>query len=224
MVTQGRVSLQPIHITNALPTDERNAVRALELHLWQRSQRRKNPALEVLPDSTAGVFLTVGHMQGLLRQVGSKKTGEKFARRVLREILPGLGLIEDTGVTKKPRQRPHPHQNENNSQNGRIFAGQDLLTSEGGEQGGLGQTDEGGRHAQLSQHRSRWWRVFSLPTVNKMLIPICGAYAHTSLTRPNVSASLSALLKSQGLISGWKRRTSFNPGSVQEAFWATGPP
>jgi hypothetical protein len=202
----GRVSVQPINVTKALPEDQRVAVDVLEVHLWQRGQRRKNPAFEVLPDGTAGVFLTTGHVRKILHQIRARKKGEKFAAQIINTILPGLGLIEDTGLTKKPRTRPHPHQNESHSQNGTDV------------------TEEGGRHSQPATLHSYWYRVFRLPTLTKMLTPICGAYGTTCLTRPKVTASLSALLKSQGLISKRKRRNGFSHGSVQEAFWATGPP
>jgi hypothetical protein len=186
----GRVSLQPRHITAALPEDERVAVEALETHLFQRGHRPE-PSFEVLADGTVGVFLTISHMQKLLRQIGSRKTGEDFAAETLNTILPRLGLIEDTGLTKKP--------------------------------GG------GGRHAQPTTTHSYWWRVFRLPTLAKLLTPRFGAYPKTpgnpeALTLAPGSASLVGLLRCQGVISGWKRRTSFLRGSVQGAFQATGPP
>jgi hypothetical protein len=100
----GRVSLLPRHVTNALPDDERVAVEALEAHLSDR-HRRAEPALELLPDGGVGVFLTIGYMQKTLRQGGAHKTGEHFAAQVLNTILPRLGLLQDTGLTKKPRNR-----------------------------------------------------------------------------------------------------------------------
>jgi hypothetical protein len=41
-------------------------------------------------------FLTVSHFQRCLRACGATRTGEKFAAECLGEILPRLGLIEDT--------------------------------------------------------------------------------------------------------------------------------
>ncbi len=100
----GRVSLQARHLTEALPEDERIAVTLLETHLFLR---REGPhdAFEILPDGTPGIFLTTPRVQLLLRLIGSRQTGRDFPRKITREILPRLGLLQDTGLTKKPRAR-----------------------------------------------------------------------------------------------------------------------
>ncbi len=195
----GRVSLLPAHEVSALPADERIAVEVLERHLWLR-QQRPDPALEVLPDGSLGVFLTIGYVQSLLHLIDAPKKGEDYAAEILNTILPRLGLIEQTDLTKKPRARvAHP-----------------------GEQ-----RETGGRHAQRTPLRSYWWRIFKLPTLTKLVTPIAGAYSRnpgTPPTRPLVSASLVGLLRCQGLISPRRRKMRFLPGSVQAAFHATGPP
>ncbi len=110
----GRVSLLPRHISQALPEDDRVAVETLETHLWLRA-RGPNPSLEILPDGTAAIFLTTGRVQVLLRLIGSRRIGKDFARQVTKEILPRLGLLQDTGLVKKPggggrhHQPPGPH-------------------------------------------------------------------------------------------------------------------
>jgi hypothetical protein len=195
----GRVSLLPRHVVDALPPDERHAVEMLETHLWQRQQRRE-PTLEVMPDNTAGTFLTIGHVQKVLRQIKASKRGEDYAAEVLNTILPRLGLLQPTSVTKKPRSQ-HPHPGE--------------------------QRATGGRHAQPTLQHSYWWRVFRLPTLDKYLTPRAGAYAAQTWAfgrRHIGEASLVGLLVRQGLISGFRPRRSFGRGSVQAAFWATGPP
>jgi hypothetical protein len=197
----GRVSLLPRHETAALRPDERAAVEMLETHLWQRTRRahRAHRALEVLPDGV-GVFLTVAHVQRVLRQIDAPKTGEKFAAHVINDLLPRLGLIEDTGGVKKPRVRTaHPGQ----------------------------QREDGGRHAQPNAARSYWWRVFRLPTLDCMFTPRTGAYPSapgTPVGRPRISASLSALLRCQGLPARSRRWGQPSPGSPRAAFEATGPP
>ncbi len=105
----GRVSLQARHLTQALPEDERVAVEVLEAHLWLRT-RGPNPALEVLDDGTAAIFLTTRRIQRLLRLVGARKTGKDYAREITKEILPRLGLLQDTGLTKKPGGGGRHHQ------------------------------------------------------------------------------------------------------------------
>jgi hypothetical protein len=200
----GRVSLLPRHEVEALSPDERYAVEALEHHLWLRHQRtaltgRDDPALEVLEDgSGVGVFLTIGHVQTLLRRIGSPKTGEDYAAVTINKILPNLGLLAATPFVKKPRaRRAHP---------------------------GV-QRDSGGRHAQPGQASSYWWRIFRLPTLSRLVAPRAGAYSTgTPLTRPRVSASLVGLLRRQGLVGRHRRPSDFGRGSVQQAFWATGPP
>jgi hypothetical protein len=200
----GRVSLLPRHELEALPNDERFAAEALERHLWLRHHRpaltgRDDPPLEVLEDGTGvGVFLTIAYVQTLLRQVGSPKTGEDYAARIINEILPRLGLLAATPYVKKPGvRRAHP---------------------------GV-QRQSGGRHAQPGQVSSYWWRIFRLPTLSRLVAPRCGAYSSGApLTRPRVSASLVGLLECQGLLGRWRRASEFGRGSVQEAFWATGPP
>ncbi|HZP72456.1 MAG TPA: hypothetical protein VFA97_03660 [Gaiellaceae bacterium] len=193
----GRITLQPIHVTDALPRAHREAVIVVETHLWLRQAHRDEHApLEVLDDGTLGCFLTVERVRRLLRMTGARYCGEKTARRVLNEILPALGLIEDTGLVKKPAKR-HPY------------------------------PGEGGRHAQPSLHRSRWWRIYRLPPLTRHVTPKCGAYNNWNGDVPPRawgSASLSALLSCQGLIPERKRRVSFQRGSVQWAFANTGPP
>ena len=81
--------------------DERAAVDALSLHSWWRARQEEHEAFEGEEDDC--VFLTVPWMQGLLRAVGARKTGEKSAAAAI-ALLKERGHIEDTGKTKKPRR------------------------------------------------------------------------------------------------------------------------
>ena len=100
----GRVSVQPRHVTNALPESERIAVEVLELQLWLRDHG-PHDAFEILDDGTPAIFLTIGRVQELLRLIGARKRGRDYARQIRNEILPSLGLIEDTGLVKKPKKQ-----------------------------------------------------------------------------------------------------------------------
>jgi hypothetical protein len=200
----GRVSLMPRHVWAALPEDERIAVHVLEAHLQDRQDQSRHDAVELLPDGGLGVFLTVGHVQKILRRIGSKRTGQHFAAQILRKTLPKLGLIRDTGLTKKPRvprdELPH-------------------LANDA--------EPEGGRHAQRSVLRSLWWRVFEVPALSRLRVPKSGAYPmNPGYPLPGLrgTACLSALLRCQGLLPKKRRAFSPSPGSVQAAFAATGPP
>jgi hypothetical protein len=196
----GRVSLLPRHEVKRLPPDERAAVEMLEAHLWHR-QHTDHPALELLPDGTLGVFLTIGHVQKLLRQIGAHKHGEDYAAAVLNEHLPRLGLIEHTTRVKKPRVEPS-----------RFGKNTDPRS-------------EGGRGAQPDEQHSYWWRVFRLPTLTRYVTPLAGAYrVHEFWGARLGPASLVGLLRCQLLIPARRRRRGFAHGSVQAAFWATGPP
>jgi hypothetical protein len=197
--TRGRITLLAAHEVAALPKDWQVAVAAFELHLWDRYQQAEHPPLEVLDDGGVGVFLTVGHMQALLRRSGSRKTGEKFAAEIINTILPTLGLIENTDVVKKPRvAKPVPQS----------------------------QAVEGGRHAQPTEQRAFWWRVFKVPALSKLVGARAGAYPPKPGVPPvrHGSASLVALLRCQGLQGDSRRVSEFSSRSVQAAFWATGPP
>jgi hypothetical protein len=190
---RGRIPVQDVAITRALPPDERAAVLVLEVHLWERYESKHN-SLDTLDDGTVTTFLTVDHVQRILRRINAHKKGEKFAAEILKTILPELGLVEDTGQVKKPRARPN-----------------------------RGGTNEGGRHAQPSLLRSRWWRVYALPTFSRYLGRIAGAYRGEMHDR-HETAFLSASLLCQQLIPARRRPSEFKKGSVQAAFWATGPP
>lgn len=161
---------------------------------------RADAPLEVLDDGSVGVFLTIGYMQTILRQMGAPKVGEDFAATIINTILPRLGLIEPTPFVKKPHvEEAHPGEPRKN----------------------------GGRHAQPSSIRSYWWRVFRLPSLGALLSPRAGAYSSRPgwpVPRLRGSASLVGLLRRQGLISARARASRYAHGSVQAAFQATGPP
>jgi hypothetical protein len=70
----GGVSVQPRHVTNALPERERVAVEVLQLQLWLRTQG-PNPALELLDDGTPAIFLTTGRVRKLLRLIDAPWEG-----------------------------------------------------------------------------------------------------------------------------------------------------
>jgi hypothetical protein len=132
--------------------------------------------------------------------IGSRRTGKDYARRLLKEVLPRLELLHDTGLTKKPARRRGPS------------------------------GKPGGRHAQPTTKHSYWWPLYRIPPLTKLTSPKFGAYPETpgnpetSNPRRRGSASLLRVLVRQGLISGVRRRSSFSRGSVQWAFQATGPP
>jgi hypothetical protein len=79
--------------------------------------------------------------EGLLRAVGARPSGEKAARRAI-SALRNLGVIEDTGETKKPRR---PAQSVERARRFQPCGDVEL---------------EGGKEAQPALGRSYWWRVF----------------------------------------------------------------
>jgi hypothetical protein len=158
-------------------------------------------------------------MRGRLHYVGARCKGWKAAARQLKRA-EELGWIVDTGQVLKPAV---PEK--------RRAAREKFGRGEGTEPG------VGGRDAQHSLLRSRWWRVYAVPAVTKALdarLPRMwsGAYPHASDERdeersggpPKAQASLSAWLKSQGLIPKAERRRSVHKGSPRWAFHHTGPP
>jgi hypothetical protein len=187
-----------------LEEDGRAAVDALSLHVWWRARQDEHEAFEGEEDDC--VFLTVPWMQGLLRAVGARKTGEKAAAGAIFFLVEQRGLIVDTGKTKKPRR------------NSESIARAEKFQTAGPVAG------EGGKDAQPTSLRSYWWRVFHVPALARVRASIPrGAYWQFG-DGPQHSASLSAFLRRQGLISLPRRRSSPNPGSVQWVFAHSGPP
>jgi hypothetical protein len=185
-----------------LDEDGRAAVDALSLHIWARGRQNEHSPFE----GEDCVFLTVRWMQGLLRTVGARKTGEKAAAAAI-SFLEQRGLIVDTGKTKKPRRAAESIARAERFQKGSAIA------------------DEGGKEGQPSHFHSYWWRVFRVPALTRIrhaLEPL-GAYAQFEGV-PQHLASLSAFLRRQGLISPRRPPSDFNPGSVQWAFAHCGPP
>jgi hypothetical protein len=93
------VGLLPADEWRGLDEDGHAAVDALSLHIWARARQNEHSPFE----GEDCVFLTVRWMQGLLRTVGARKTGEKAAAAAI-FFLEQHGLIVDTGKTKKPRR------------------------------------------------------------------------------------------------------------------------
>jgi hypothetical protein len=150
----------------------------------------------------------VRYMQGLLRSVGARRSGEKAAAQAIRWLCSS-GILEDTGEVKKPRR------SQNRMAAREKFGGSERL--------GAG---EGGRDAQPSSARSYWWRVFlivPLAAVLKAYAATQGAYARC-MDVPQALASLSAWAKRQGLISRRRGRKAARDGSVQYVFAHSGPP
>jgi hypothetical protein len=175
---------------------------ALELHLlWRFEQDRHAPL-----DDGGETFLTVAHVQRLLRATGARRQGEKAAAEAIR-WWQDFGLIVDTGKVKKPRAKRE-----------RIAAREHF---------GQGRRPaEGGRDAQPSNLRSYWWRVFAIVPIARVLTAYArmqGAYGRFGDV-PQFPASLSAFLRRQGLIPGPRRRRTVRPGSVQWVFLNSGPP
>jgi hypothetical protein len=186
-----------------LDEDGRAAVDALSLHVWWRARQDEHEAFEGEEDDC--VFLTVPWMQGLLRAVGARKTGEKTAAAAI-AFLKQRGLIVDTGKTKKPRRSSE-----------RVAKAEKFQAA-----GPVAR--EGGKDAQPTSLRSYWWRVFRVPALTRARTSIpTGAYWQLP-DGPQHSASLSAFLRRQGPISVPRRRSRPNPGSVQWVFALSGPP
>jgi hypothetical protein len=171
-----RYGLVPRDKWSSLDEGERDAVNAFSLHLHWRDSLTEHPALE----GRDRVFLTVKWMQGLLRAVGARRSGEKAAQRAI-GALQTLGVIEDTGETKKPRR---PAQSVQRARRFQPCGDVEL---------------EGGKDSQPTLGHSYWWRVFRVPALTTALAVLRpqGAYAHVP-DRPQHLASLSALLRRQG--------------------------
>ena len=125
---------------------EQEAVDALALHIWWRCRQEQHPALE----GDDGIFLTVKHVQRLLREIGAVNTGEKAAAAAI-TTMQAHGWIEDTGETKKPRRPAASVERAESFQpEGEIEL-------------------EGGRDAQPTPSRSYWWRVFRVPVLTRVM-------------------------------------------------------
>jgi hypothetical protein len=83
----------------SLTRDEQDAVDALSWQIVWRCRQKRHPALE----GEDCIFLTVRHVQRLLRAIGARKTGEKAAAAAI-ATMQARGWIEDTGRTKKPQR------------------------------------------------------------------------------------------------------------------------
>lgn len=199
-----RLSRALVHGAVKISGDEQDAVNALAFHLLRRLEQDEFEPFE----DDGGIFLTISHMQRLLRGVGARCTGEKAAAQAIRWLCSS-GILEDTREVKRPRRRQN-----------RMAAREKFGQGEGSERG------EGGRDAQPSLEHSYWWRVFRvvpLSAVLRVYGALQGAYARFSEV-PQALASLSAWAKSQGLISRRRGRLGARPGSVQHTFRYSGPP
>jgi hypothetical protein len=187
-----------------LSVDERDAVKALGLHLLQRFDQERFEPL----DSDGRTFLTVSHMQRLLLHVGARRKGEKAAAEAIRWLCTS-GILEDTGEVKLPRRKP-----------------QRMAAREKFGRRDVHVRNEGGRDAQPSLARSFWWRVFRVVPLSAVLRAygaMRGAYAQVP-DLPQRLASLSAFAERQGLISRSRGRRGARKGSVQWVFANSGPP
>jgi hypothetical protein len=196
-----RLHLLPARRVQALSPEHRAWVKALELHLERRFQQNIHEPL----DDGGEIFLTVSHVQRLLKAVGAPRVGEKAAAAAI-VWWQEAGILEDTGKTKKPKASPQ-----------RAAAREHF---------GSGMRTEGGRDAQPSTLRSYWWRVFRVIPISRVIQAyrdMQGAYGRLREV-PQLSASLSALLERQGLIPRSRQRHNVSPGSVQWAFANSGPP
>jgi hypothetical protein len=192
-----------------LSDDERIAVRCADLHLRRRFEQREHEPLVLVDGERCGIFWTVAYVQGLLRELRYRKSGEKFAAEVI-EMVQRLGILEDTGRVMKPRRDD-----------------QELAAAEKFQPAGTEISAEGGQYAQPTLARSFWWRVFRVLPLQLILRQYRRLRTYDSGHVPDVpryQRCLSALLKSQGLIRRRKRRSTPSPGSVQWAFAYSGPP
>jgi hypothetical protein len=189
-----RVSLLPRHETDRLPDRDYWAVVALEHHLALR-EVGPHDALEVLDDGSYATFISVGRMQLLLRVVGSPRRGKDYARECLREILPRLGLLEDSGEVRKPGAcgcGGRGNQPDSKHSFWWIIWRLPTLTK------------------ALSRRRSG---AYPDQPGHPLIHP-----------RRLAPASLYRLAARQGLITRHRKASNHTPGSVQWAFAATGPP
>lgn len=184
-------------------------MRCVDLHLRRRFEQREHEPLVLVDGERCGIFWTVGYVQGLLRELRYRKSGEKFAAGVI-EIVQRLRILEDTGQVMKPRRDE-----------------QSTAAAEKFQPAGTEISAEGGQYAQPTSARSYWWRVFRVLPLQLILRQYRRLRTYDSGHVPDVPRHLrclSALLKSQGLIRRRKRRSTPSPGSVQWAFACSGPP
>lgn len=195
---------------STIDEDDQIVASVIALHLAFRFRQRRHAPLEEIDKRRDCIFLTVSWVQFLLRRLGYRKTGRDFARTVINRAQE-LGFIQDTGDTRKPR-RPR----QSIARAGKFQSAGDVRT-------------EGGADSQPSIDRSRWWRVFRVPALTRVLTsytpypsrePDAGSWRGV----PRHAVSLCRLLIRQGLLKQPRPRKRFRPGSVQAAFWATGPP
>lgn len=195
---------------SALPRDQRDAVNALAQHVLLRVEQTEFEPL----DDDGKTFITVSHMQRLLRDVGAHRKGEKAAAEAIRWLCAS-GIIEDTGEIKLPRRDP------------KRTAAREKFEKQGKPSTSARDiSNTGGRDAQPSHLRSYWWRVFRIVPLARVIrasASLQGAYAYVRDV-PQALASLSAWASRQGLISRRRGRRGARPGSVQWAFANTGPP
>jgi hypothetical protein len=140
---------------SSLTRDEQDAADALAWQIVWRCRQKHHPALE----GDDCIFLTVRHVQRLLRAIGAAKTGEKAAAVAL-ATMQAKGWIEDTGETKKPRRGE------------RSIAKAARFQSQGEVE------LEGGKDSQPTLRRSYWWRIFRVPALSRVIKAIRpqGAY------------------------------------------------
>jgi hypothetical protein len=194
-----------------LPRHQRDAVNALAAHVPSRFDQNEFEPF----DDDGRTFLSNGYMRRRLREVGARCTGEKAAAQAIRWLCTS-GILENmydprtrTGEVKKPRRRPN-----------RMAAREKFQRGEDSERG------EGGRDSQPSLHRSFWWRIYRIVPLSAVLRVTNNAVGAYSCYQdvPQALASLSAWAVRQGLISRRPGRRGARPGSVQWAFYHSGPP
>ena len=135
-----------------LGDDDQVVATVLALQCAYRFHQRRHEPLEEVEGMSDCVFLTNGWVRKLLRLLGYRKTGLDFARWVIGRAQE-LGYIEDTRKTRKPR-RPH------------------LAIARAGKNQKVGDVRTGGRpDSQPSMLRSRWWRVFRVPAITRVVAP-----------------------------------------------------
>ena len=203
-------ALVPSETWKSLNDDQKIAVRFLDWHLRSRFEQKEHTPLELVDGDPCGVFLTRRHVQRFLKQARYRKTGIRFAAKVIEHLI-ALDLLADTGDVKKPRRAAN-----------RIAAAAKFQNS------GI-VSSEGGRDAQPSLEHSYWWRVFKvvpLELVVRAYTRARGAYSSGDSVRvvPRYLASLCAFARRQGLIPPARDRKSFRKGSVQWVFQNSGPP
>jgi hypothetical protein len=157
-----------------LAGDERDAVNALALHLVRRFEQDRFEPL----DEDGKTFLTVKHMQRLLRGVGARCTGEKAAREAsTTSSRPGSSRTRARSRRRGSAPIASRRRRSSGAGNRCPVCGTSTFWKV--------QEVEGGWDAQPTPQRRYWWRVFRAVALAAVLrrIACCAARMRISPRR-----------------------------------------